>query len=112
MVKGFPDTILPGKNPLLGPGGTDESSDGDHRLVGSVGAILICSSSAPRLGSPGEYFVYAATKVAIDTFTVGLAKEVAGDGIRVNAVRPGFVHTDIHASAGEPGRVDRLKGTI
>ena len=75
---------------------------------GTGGAIVNVSSCAARLGSPGEYVDYAASKGAIDTFTIGLAKEVAGEGIRVNAVRPGFIYTSIHASGGEPNRVDRL----
>lgn len=76
---------------------------------GRGGAIVNVSSGASRLGAPGEYVDYAASKGAVDTFTVGLAKEVADEGIRVNAVRPGFIYTDIHASGGEPGRVDRVK---
>jgi NAD(P)-dependent dehydrogenase (short-subunit alcohol dehydrogenase family) len=76
---------------------------------GQGGAIVNVSSVAARLGSPDEYVDYAAAKAAIDTFTVGLAKEVAAEGIRVNAVRPGVVYTDIHASGGEPGRVERVK---
>lgn len=76
---------------------------------GSGGAIVNVSSAASRLGSPNEYVDYAAAKGAIDTFTIGLAKEVAADGIRVNAVRPGVIHTDIHASGGEPERVERVK---
>ena len=79
---------------------------------GNGGAIVNVSSAAARLGSPGEYVDYAASKGAIDTFTIGLAREVAEEGIRVNAVRPGIIDTDIHASGGEPGRVDRVKGTI
>jgi NAD(P)-dependent dehydrogenase (short-subunit alcohol dehydrogenase family) len=75
---------------------------------GHGGAIVNLSSIAARLGSPGEYIDYAASKGAIDSFTIGLAAEVADQGIRVNAVRPGIIHTDIHASGGEPGRVDRL----
>jgi NAD(P)-dependent dehydrogenase (short-subunit alcohol dehydrogenase family) len=82
------------------------------RNGGAGGAIVNLSSGAARLGSPGEYVDYAATKGAIDTLTVGLAKEVAAEGIRVNAVRAGFIYTDMHASGGEPGRVDRLKDTI
>ena len=76
---------------------------------GSRGAIVNVSSAASRLGSAGEYVDYAASKGAIDTFTIGLSREVAEEGIRVNAVRPGFIYTDIHASGGEPGRVDRVK---
>ncbi len=79
---------------------------------GAGGAIVNVSSAAARLGSPGEYVDYAASKGAIDTLTLGLAKEVAAEGIRVNAVRPGFIYTDIHASGGEPDRVDRLKATL
>jgi NAD(P)-dependent dehydrogenase (short-subunit alcohol dehydrogenase family) len=82
------------------------------RRGGSGGAIVNVSSVASRLGSPGEYVDYAATKGAVDTATFGLAREVAGEGIRVNAVRPGFIYTDIHASGGEPDRVDRVKATI
>jgi NAD(P)-dependent dehydrogenase (short-subunit alcohol dehydrogenase family) len=76
---------------------------------GSGGAIVNVSSVAAKLGSPDEYVDYAAAKAAIDTFTIGLAKEVATEGIRVNAVRPGVVYTDIHASGGEPNRVERVK---
>lgn len=76
---------------------------------GAGGAIVNVSSAASRLGSPGEYIDYAASKGAIDTMTIGLAKEVADEGIRVNAVRPGFIYTDIHASGGEPNRVERVK---
>jgi NAD(P)-dependent dehydrogenase (short-subunit alcohol dehydrogenase family) len=76
---------------------------------GAGGAIVNVSSLASRLGSPAEYVDYAASKGALDTLTVGLAKEVAAEGIRVNAVRPGFIYTEIHASGGEPGRVDRVK---
>jgi NAD(P)-dependent dehydrogenase (short-subunit alcohol dehydrogenase family) len=82
------------------------------RLGGGGGAIVNLSSMAARLGAPGEYLDYAASKGAVDTFTVGLAKEVAAEGIRVNAVRPGLIHTDIHASGGEPGRIARLQGTV
>lgn len=76
---------------------------------GTGGAIVNVSSGAARLGSPGEYIDYAASKGAIDTMTIGLAKEVATEGIRVNAVRPAFIYTDIHTSGGEPERVDRVK---
>jgi NAD(P)-dependent dehydrogenase (short-subunit alcohol dehydrogenase family) len=76
---------------------------------GAGGAIVNVSSAAARLGASNEYVDYAASKGAIDSMTIGLSKEVASEGIRVNAVRPGVIHTDIHASGGEPGRVDRLK---
>jgi NAD(P)-dependent dehydrogenase (short-subunit alcohol dehydrogenase family) len=76
------------------------------------GTIVNVSSAASRLGSPGEYVDYAASKGAIDSFTLGLAREVAQDGIRVNAVRPGIIDTDIHASGGEPNRVDRVRNDI
>jgi len=79
------------------------------RHGGSGGAIVNISSVAARTGSPGEYVDYAASKGALDTMTIGLAHEVALEGIRVNAVRPGFIYTDMHASGGEPGRVDRVK---
>ena len=79
---------------------------------GNGGAIVNVSSAAARLGSAGEYVDYAASKGAIDTFTRGLAQEVAEEGIRVNAVRPGVIDTDIHASGGEPGRVERIKNSV
>ncbi len=79
---------------------------------GKGGAIVNISSGAARLGSPGEWVDYAASKGAIDTMTIGLAKELAADGIRVNCVRPGFVNTGIHAGAGEPNRIERLRDGI
>ena len=79
---------------------------------GAGGSIVNVSSMASRLGSPNEYIDYAAAKGAIDSMTIGLAKEVAAEGIRVNAVRPGLIDTEIHASGGEPGRVERLKSAI
>ncbi len=79
---------------------------------GTGGAIVNISSRAAHTGSPGEWVHYAATKGAIDSFTIGLAREVATEGIRVNAVAPGLVDTGLHAANGEPGRLDRLKGTI
>lgn len=82
------------------------------RHGGSGGAIVNVSSGAARLGSPGEYVDYAASKGAIDTLTIGLAKEVAEEGIRVNCVRPGFIHTEMHATGGEPNRVDRVKALV
>lgn len=75
---------------------------------GTGGAIVNVSSAAARLGSPGEYVDYAASKGAIDTFTIGLAREVGPEGIRVNAVRPGFIATGIHALGGEPDRLARM----
>lgn len=82
------------------------------KFGGTGGAIVNVSSAAARLGSPDEYVDYAASKGAIDTMTIGLSKEVGPDGIRVNAVRPGVIDTEIHASGGEPGRVERLKSAI
>lgn len=82
------------------------------RHGGAGGAIVNLSSRAARLGSPNEYVDYAASKGAIDSFTIGLAKEVAAEGIRVNAVSPGVIDTEIHASGGEPGRVARIKDSI
>lgn len=79
---------------------------------GQGGSIVNVSSVAARTGAPGEYVDYAASKGAIDTFTTGLAKELAAEHIRVNAVRPGFIYTGIHADGGEPGRVDRIKDSI
>jgi NAD(P)-dependent dehydrogenase (short-subunit alcohol dehydrogenase family) len=82
------------------------------RHGGAGGAIVNVSSVAARIGSPGEYVDYAAAKGAVDAITLGLSKEVAEEGIRVNAVRPGFIYTEIHASGGEPGRVDRVKAFV
>lgn len=82
------------------------------RHGGSGGAIVNISSRAAQTGSPGEWVHYAASKGAIDSFTIGLAREVATEGIRVNAVAPGLVETGLHAANGEPGRLQRLMGTI
>lgn len=82
------------------------------RHGGRGGAIVNLSSVAARLGAPGEYIDYAAAKGAIDSMTLGLAKEVASEGIRVNAVRPGVIQTDIHAAGGEPDRVERVKASV
>ncbi|MBU6955348.1 SDR family oxidoreductase [Hahella sp. HN01] len=82
-------------------------------IYGGCGGVIVnVSSTAAKLGSPGEYIDYAASKGAIDTMTVGLAKELAQEGVRVNGVRPGSVYTEIHANGGEPGRVDRVKANI
>jgi NAD(P)-dependent dehydrogenase (short-subunit alcohol dehydrogenase family) len=78
------------------------------RHGGAGGAIVNLSSAAARLGSPGQYVDYAASKGAIDSFTLGLAREVAAEGVRVNAVRPGIIDTEIHASGGQPGRAQQL----
>ena len=79
---------------------------------GKGGAIVNLSSAAALLGSPGQYVDYATSKGAIDTFTVGLGREVAAEGIRVSAVRPGLIDTEIHASGGDPDRLQRLVGTV
>jgi NAD(P)-dependent dehydrogenase (short-subunit alcohol dehydrogenase family) len=79
---------------------------------GRGGAIVNVSSIAARTGSPGEYVDYAASKGAMDSLTLGLSKEVAEEGIRVNSVRPAFIYTDIHASGGEPNRVERVKDSV
>ncbi len=83
-----------------------------HRYNWQGGSVINVSSASARLGSPGEYVDYAASKGALETFTIGFAKEVAREGIRVNCVRPGHIYTEMHASGGEPGRVDRVKDTI
>ena len=83
-----------------------------HRFGGAGGSIVAVSSIASRIGSPGEYVDYAASKGAVDSFVLGLSKEVAADGVRVNAVRPGIVDTEIHASGGQPDRVARLSPQI
>jgi NAD(P)-dependent dehydrogenase (short-subunit alcohol dehydrogenase family) len=82
------------------------------RHGGNGGAIVNLSSRAAVLGSPNEYVDYAASKAAVDTLTIGLAQEVAQEGIRVNAIRAGVIKTEIHASGGEPGRVDRVKASV
>lgn len=83
-----------------------------QRHNGRGGAIINVSSGAARLGSPNEYVDYAASKGALETFTIGFSKEVAREGIRVNVVRPGHIYTEMHASGGEPGRVDRIKDSV
>ena len=82
------------------------------RTGGAGGAIVNLSSRASGLGAPHEYVDYAAAKGAVDAMTIGLAKEVAAQGIRVNAVKPGLIYTDIHAASGDAGRVDRLKANV
>ena len=79
---------------------------------GLGGTIVNVSSIAARTGSPNEYIDYAASKGALDAFTIGLSRELAEEGIRVNAVRPAFIHTEIHADGGEPNRVERIKDSI
>lgn len=82
------------------------------RYGGAGGTIVNVSSAAARIGSPGQYVDYAASKGAVDTFTLGLAKEVAAEGIRVNGVRPGIIDTDIHASGGQPDRAQRMAAQV
>jgi NAD(P)-dependent dehydrogenase (short-subunit alcohol dehydrogenase family) len=82
------------------------------RYNGHGGAVISVSSASARRGSPNEYVDYAASKGSVETFTTGFAKEVARAGIRVNCIRPGHIYTDMHASGGEPGRVDRVKDVI
>ena len=82
------------------------------RYGGPGGSVVLVSSAASRLGSPGEYVDYAASKGAVDTLGVGLAREVAGEGVRVNVVRPGIIETEIHASGGQPDRVARIGPTV
>lgn len=83
-----------------------------YRHNGPGGVVINVSSASARLDSPNEYVDYAASKGALETFTIGLAKEVAREGIRVNGIRPGHIYTEMHASGGEPGRVDRVKDSI
>jgi NAD(P)-dependent dehydrogenase (short-subunit alcohol dehydrogenase family) len=83
-----------------------------YRHNGRGGSVINISSASARLGSPNEYVDYAASKGAVETFTTGFAKEVARDGIRGNCIRPGHIYTDVHASGGELGRVDRVKDSI
>jgi NAD(P)-dependent dehydrogenase (short-subunit alcohol dehydrogenase family) len=82
------------------------------RHGGSGGSIVNVSSGAARLGSAGEYVDYAASKAAVDTLTIGLAREVAAEGVRVNGVRPGLIETDIHASGGRPDRVEQMRSSV
>lgn len=82
------------------------------RAGGTGGSIVNVSSAATRYGSPGEYVDYAATKGAVEVFTLGLAREVAEEGVRVNCVRPGHIYTELHAAGGEPNRVDRVKAQV
>ena len=107
------DSITPDRPVLIaGPTASGKSALSLAIAERQGGVIVNLSSAAARLGSPGWYVDYAASKGAIDTFTKGLALEVAGEGIRVNAVRPGIVATDIHASGGEPDRVAQVRGGL
>jgi NAD(P)-dependent dehydrogenase (short-subunit alcohol dehydrogenase family) len=81
-------------------------------MGGRGGTIVNVASAASRLGSPNEFIDYAASQGAVDAMTIGLAKEVAREGVRVNAVRPGLIETDIHASSGQPDRIERLKEAV
>ncbi|MFJ5487643.1 SDR family oxidoreductase [Hansschlegelia beijingensis] len=83
-----------------------------RRHGGRGGVVINISSAAARLGSPDEYVDYAASKGALETFSIGFAKEVAREGVRVACVRPGHIYTEMHADGGEPGRVDRVKDTV
>jgi NAD(P)-dependent dehydrogenase (short-subunit alcohol dehydrogenase family) len=83
-----------------------------YRHQGRGGVVINISSTSARLGSPNEYVDYASSKGALETFTIGLSKEVAREGIRVNCIRPGHIYTDMHASGGEPGRVERVRDSI
>jgi NAD(P)-dependent dehydrogenase (short-subunit alcohol dehydrogenase family) len=94
-------------------GGSAAASSPPRFVAGGAGgAIVNVSSGASRLGAPGEYVDYAASKGALDTLTIGLAQEVAAEGIRVNTVRAGYIYTEMHAAGGEPGRVDRVKDSV
>ena len=98
------------RHDALRPGG--RAPDGAQPRRRAVDRSSTCRRAAAAIGSPGEYVDYAASKGAVDTLTLGLAKEVAADGIRVNAVRPGLIETDVHARNGQPDRIARLAGTV